>query len=174
MAAIPTFKCVLVGDAGVGKTTFVHKHLPGEFVQLYSETLGVDVKPLVFNTTSGQIRFNVWDCAGTERFSGLGGTHYDWADCAIVMFDLTSRLSYNNCRDWIAKVRNVCADIPIILVGNKVDIADRKVMPNDINLHREINALYYDISAKSNFQFEKPFLKFAQMLMHDANIQLVD
>jgi GTP-binding nuclear protein Ran len=162
MTNIPTFKCVLVGDAGVGKTSLIRRHLTGEFVQVYDATFGVSINPLVFNTTSGPIRFYVW------------GTHYVQADCAIVMFDLTSRISYNNCRDWIAKVRNICGDIPIILVGNKFDIADRKVMPNDINLHREINALYYDISVKSNYQFEKPFLGLAQMLMRDANIQLVD
>jgi len=174
MTNIPTFKCVLVGDAGVGKTSLIRRHLTGEFVQVYDATLNANINPLVFNTTSGPIRFCVWDCAGQEKFGGLGATYYVQADCAIVMFDLTSRISYNYCRDWIAKVRNICGDIPIILVGNKFDIADRKVMPNDINLHREINALYYDISVKSNYQFEKPFLGLAQMLMHDANIQLVD
>ena len=58
---IPTFKLVLVGDGGIGKTTFVKRHLTGEFEKKYVATLGVEVHPLVFHTNRGQIRFNVWD-----------------------------------------------------------------------------------------------------------------
>jgi hypothetical protein len=60
----PTFKLILVGDGGVGKTTFVKRHLTGEFEKKYIATLGVEVHPLVFTTTCGPIRFNVWDTAG--------------------------------------------------------------------------------------------------------------
>lgn len=58
---IPTFKCVLVGDGGTGKTTFVKRHMTGEFEKRYVATLGVEVHPLVFHTNRGPIRFNVWD-----------------------------------------------------------------------------------------------------------------
>lgn len=60
-ADIPTFKCVLVGDGGTGKTTFVKRHMTGEFEKRYVATLGVEVHPLVFHTNRGPIRFNVWD-----------------------------------------------------------------------------------------------------------------
>lgn len=68
---MPTFKCVLVGDGGTGKTTFVKRHLTGEFEKKYVATLGVDVHPLVFHTNRGAITFNVWDTAGQEKFGGL-------------------------------------------------------------------------------------------------------
>jgi GTP-binding nuclear protein Ran len=55
------FKLVLVGDGGVGKTTFVKRHLSGEFEKKYVATLGVEVRPLDFVTNFGKIRFNVWD-----------------------------------------------------------------------------------------------------------------
>ena len=70
-AAKPTFKLVLVGDGGVGKTTFVKRHLTGEFEKKYVATLGVEVHPLEFSTNLGQIIFNVWDTAGQEKFGGL-------------------------------------------------------------------------------------------------------
>jgi len=73
---IPTFKCVLVGDGGTGKTTFVKRHLTGEFEKKYVATLGVEVHPLVFNTNRGSIRFNVWDTAGQEKFGGLRDGYY--------------------------------------------------------------------------------------------------
>ena len=61
------FKLVLVGDGGVGKTTFVKRHLTGEFEKKYIATLGVEVHPMPFHTSKGQILFNVWDTAGQEK-----------------------------------------------------------------------------------------------------------
>jgi hypothetical protein len=63
---VPEFKLILVGDGGVGKTTFVKRHLTGEFEKKYVATLGVEVHPLLFHTNRGPIKFNVWDTAGQE------------------------------------------------------------------------------------------------------------
>ncbi len=68
---IPEFKLVFVGDGGVGKTTFVKRHITGEFERRYIATVGVEVHPMVFYTNHGAIRFNVWDTAGQEKLSGL-------------------------------------------------------------------------------------------------------
>lgn len=65
----PSFK-VLVGDGCVGKSSFVTKHLSGYFDTQYIPTLGVEVHPIIFNTSKGQIRFNVWDTAGQENMVG--------------------------------------------------------------------------------------------------------
>ncbi|KAL1400590.1 hypothetical protein pipiens_007300 [Culex pipiens pipiens] len=66
----------------------------------------------------------------------------------------------------------VCRNIPIVLCGNKVDIKDRKVKAKGIVFHRKKN-LNYDISAKSNYNFEKPFLWLARKLVGDPNLELV-
>lgn len=89
-ATVPEFKLILVGDGGVGKTTFVKRHLTGEFEKKYVgkcffhgycnddfdflffvATLGVEVHPLDFHTNHGKIKFNVWDTAGQEKYGGL-------------------------------------------------------------------------------------------------------
>ena len=67
----PTFKLVLVGDGGVGKTTFVKRHLTGEFEKKYVATVGAEVHPMDFTTNRGKIVFNVWDTAGQEKYAGL-------------------------------------------------------------------------------------------------------
>ncbi|XP_078491934.1 GTP-binding nuclear protein Ran-like [Ciona intestinalis] len=164
-------KLVLVGDGGVGKTTFVKRHLTGEFEKKYVATLGVEVHPIVFQTQRGRIRFNVWDTAGQEKFGGLRDGYYIQGQCAIIMFDVTSRVTYKNVPNWHKDLVRVCEDIPIVLVGNKVDIKDRKVKAKAINFHRKKNLQYYDISAKSNYNFEKPFLWMARKLMGDPNLE---
>jgi GTP-binding nuclear protein Ran len=172
-AATPEFKLILVGDGGVGKTTFVKRHLTGEFEKKYVATLGVEVHPLVFHTNRGPIKFNVWDTAGQEKFGGLRDGYYIQGQCAIIMFDVTSRITYKNVPNWHRDLTRVCENIPIVLTGNKVEIKDRKVKAKQITFHRKKNLQYYDISAKSNYNFEKPFLWLARKLAGDNNLAFV-
>merc|ERR1711941_131665 len=171
---MPSFKLVLVGDGGTGKTTFVKRHLTGEFEKKYVATLGVEVHPLVFYTNRGPIRFNVWDTAGQEKFGGLRDGYYIQGQCAIIMFDVTSRVTYKNVPNWHRDLVRVCENIPIVLTGNKVDIKDRKVKAKSIVFHRKKNLQYYDISAKSNYNFEKPFLWLARKICGDSNLEFIE
>merc|ERR1712159_548868 len=171
---IPTFKLILVGDGGTGKTTFVKRHVTGEFEKKYIATIGVEVHPLTFHTNAGLICFNVWDTAGQEKFGGLRDGYYIQGQCAIIMFDVTSRISYKHVGLWYRDLDRVCESIPIVLVGNKVDVKERKVKVKQINFHRKKNLNYYDISAKSNFNYEKPFLSLAKKLVGDQHLIFVD
>ncbi|CAL6319230.1 unnamed protein product [Bathycoccus prasinos] len=144
------------GAAEQGKTTFVKRHLTGEFEKKYLPTVGVAVHPLDFNTNCGPIRFDCWDTAGQEKFGGLRDGYYIHGQCAIIMFDVTSRTTYKNVPTWHRDITRVCEDIPIVLCGNKVDVRNRQ---------------YYELSAKSNYNFEKPFLYLARKLA--GNPQLV-
>lgn len=113
------------------------------------------------------------------------------------MFDVTSRVTYKNVPNWHRDLVRVCENIPIVLCGNKVDIKDRKVKAKSIVFHRKKNLQvcwkaiflnkkklmfildyfwmlqYYDISAKSNYNFEKPFLWLARKLIGDPNLEFV-
>ena len=185
MSNIPEFKCVLVGDGGVGKSAFVKRHMSGEFERKYIATLCLEVHPLLFHTNRGPIKFNCWDTAGQEKFGGLRDGYYIQGQCAIVMFDVTSPITYENVPNWHADLTRVCGtDIPMVLCGNKVEIKERRVKASQITFHRgeddeEGNVVrkpmqYYDISARSNYQFEKPFLWLARKLVGDNNLYFVD
>ena len=90
------------------------------------------------------------------------------------MFDTCSRITYANVPKWYKDLTRVCETIPIVLVGNKVDIKDRKVKAKQITFHRKKNLQYYDISAKSNYQFEKPFVWLLRRLVNDSNLVLTE
>ena len=106
---------------------------------LHTATLGVEVHPLTFYTNRGPIRFNVWDTAGQEKFGGLRDGYYIQGQCAIIMFDVTARVTYKNVPNWHRDLVRVCENIPIVLCGNKVDIKDRKVKAKAIVFHRKKN-----------------------------------
>jgi GTPase SAR1 family protein len=63
-------------------------------------TIGVEVHPLDFTTNRGKLRFFCWDTAGQEKFGGLRDGYYIHGQCAIIMFDVTSRLTYKNVPTW--------------------------------------------------------------------------
>jgi GTP-binding nuclear protein Ran len=127
MAPVAEFKLVMVGDGGVGKTTFVKRHLTGEFEKKYIATQGVEVNSITFYTNHGPIKFNIWDTAGQEKLGGLREGYYIGGNCAIIMFDITSRITYKNVPKWHKDLTRICENVPMVLVGNKVDVKDRKV-----------------------------------------------
>jgi len=68
-----------------------------------------------------------------------------------MMFDVTARITYKNIPKWHKDLTRICENIPIVLVGNKVDSKDRKVKARQITFHRKRSLQYYDVSAKSNY-----------------------
>ncbi len=97
-------------------------------------------------------------CCLSICLGGLRDGYYIGGKAAIIMFDVTARVTYKSVPHWHKDLVRVCDNIPIVLCGNKVDCKDRKVKPKEIQFHRKKNLQYYDISSKSNYNFEKPFL----------------
>lgn len=100
--------------------------------------------------------------------------HSIQGNAAIIMFDVTSRTTYKNVPQWHRDLVRVCENIPIVLCGNKVDIKDRKVKAKTITFHRKKSLQYYELSAKSNYNFEKPFLWIARKLIGNSNLTFVE
>ena len=165
-------KICLVGDGGVGKTTFVTKHRKDYFEQKYIPTMGVEVQPVRVNTNYGDFFLNLWDTAGQEKYGGLQEGYYCGAQAFIVFFDVTSTLSYNNTYKWIDKIISIEPDALIVLVGTKNDCKSRKVKLSQIFPYKNIQ--YYDISSKTKFNYENPFLYILNKLLQKDDINFVD
>merc|ERR1739848_102125 len=95
---------------------------------------------------------------------------YVQAHAAIIMFDVTSRITYKHVPQWYKAMERVCDSIPMVLCGNKVDQPERTVKTRQITFHRKKNLKYYDISAKSNYNYEKPFLFISRKLSRDPTL----
>lgn len=166
-------KCILIGDGGVGKTTFMKKHITGHFEKTYRCTQGIDIKPLSFFTNHGEIKFTLWDTPGQEKHGSLRDIYYINTHCAIIMFDVCSRITYKNIPLWYKDLKRICGDIPIIICGNKIDSKDRKINKNQILFAKKKKLLYFDLSVKCNFNINEPFLNFIKIFTNDQNAYFI-
>jgi GTP-binding nuclear protein Ran len=169
-----TFKVCIVGDGGVGKTTFVGKLNNGSFERKYIPTIGVDVKTLRIETNAGSVLVNMWDVAGQEKFGILRTSYYTKTDALILMFDVTSRMTYKNIPNWHAEVTKENPDVLCVILGNKVDLAERQVKPRTITFHRKKNIQYYELSVKSNYNIHKPLTYLLQRLTKNSELVLLE
>lgn len=160
-------KVVLVGDGGVGKTSFIKRYTTGEYLKTYVPTLGVKVVGLSDEEHGvGDARsvVAVWDTAGQEKFSGLKEGYYVGASYAMVMFDLANKRSFKSVPGWISKIYEMCGEIPIVICGNKADLPDRQVSSeviDDFMKMTKSNVSYQEMSVKDNHGISEPlrFLK---------------
>eukprot|EP00759_Apiculatamorpha_spiralis_P023048 PhF_6_TR26971/c0_g1_i1/m.39343/K07936/RAN; GTP-binding nuclear protein Ran len=174
MDSYPTFKVLLVGDRNCGKSAFIKRHHTGEFVQQHIPTTRTNVTSLIFYTNMGPAGMQVWEINPDDDI--FGDVHCVGASCAMIMFDVTSQESFESVPFWHDMIRNVCGnDIPLVLIGNKVDVPSRTVRSMDIIFQLKSDALmqYYCVSAKSNYNFEKPFLWLIQKLANDSSLMFV-
>lgn len=116
-------KVILLGDAGVGKTSIRNKLKEGTFVSKYKATIGVDLACLEICDVSVQI----WDSAGLERFQSMGTSYYQGADALFLVYDVTDTKSLQNLAYWLKKFLkhaqiDSADDFPIMLIGNKTDV----------------------------------------------------
>ena len=164
-----TFNIALIGDEGVGKSTLLHRHSNGNFKKTYDQTHNFDFHVLKFKTNYPCIvEFTIQDYGGSNE-----NINCEKVDAVIAMFDVTSETTFDNLEYWIGQIPS---DKPLIICGNKCDLPNRRVFGKQIReglKPQMFNTFYYDISAKSNYNYDKPFLKICQILMSKHDLLFV-
>lgn len=175
MAEGPEFRLMLCGDSNVGKTSLLRRHLTGEYTEVYEPTISTEIHTLRFETNCGPVTFHVWDTRGEEKRCVLHNKDFAWGDCAILMFDVTVRLTYKSIPVRYDDIKKVCGRIiPISLLGNKADLVkSRRVKAEKIQFHRKKSMQYYDISTSSRLNIDMPFLWLAKRLTDQPDLEFL-
>jgi GTP-binding nuclear protein Ran len=163
----PSFKIILDGAAGVGKTAFINRHKYETFKKTYSPTQGVNVTVLTFSTSIGQITFKVWDLAGDERYRGLGEGYYVDAKGLIAMYDLSDHT--NVTKNAALRAIQGHPDLVPVLCGNKVD-----TLAMDDIWQSPPGLPYYEVSAKTDRNCKTPFLVLARALTNTPDLTFIE
>jgi small GTP-binding protein len=125
------FKTVLLGDGGVGKTAIIQRVSTGIFQPNIAPTVGATFTGVSHDTPDGTVKFQVWDTAGQEKFRELVPLYFRNAVIALVVFDLTSRASFDNVDEWVRTLRGVTPECVVGLIGNKCDLADLRAVAEE-------------------------------------------
>jgi len=155
------FKVLILGDSSVGKTCFLLRYSEDTFVENHISTIGLDYRLKMINLSDNKVvKMQIWDTAGQDRFRAITKNYYKGAHGIILMFDVTSSLSFNNIKNWLLQIKENTSDkIQIVLVGNKIDSPNRRVISKEDGekLAREYNLNYFETSAKENVNIQETF-----------------
>lgn len=167
------YSILIIGDGGVGKSSYVRKVNTGNFKSKYDTTIGLEPHKFTLKTSDGEKEITILDTAGQEKFGSLRKSVYEIADAAFIMFDLTSRTTYTNIPNWYRDLTNEKGeDFPIVIIGNKLD-SERKVREKMITFPKRKNLPYFEMSVKDETNLDKPFNTILQKLYKNDSIVCV-
>ena len=116
-------KLAIIGDSGVGKSNFLFKYIEGQFSPLHVATVGFDYKSKIITLPQSKkkVKLQIWDTAGQEKYMAINKNLFQRVQGVILMYDITKRESFERLNIWINIIKQMTNEIPIILVGNKLD-----------------------------------------------------
>ena len=150
-------KCqLLIGNSIVGKTSILTKYTSKAYTESYVATVGLDFFTKDESIDGKTIRIKIWDTAGQERYKAITKCFFQRAQGIIIVFDVTNKRSFDDLKMWIdsiksqSKLTEDLENMPIILIGNKIDLPKRVIdKETALNFAKEQNLEYYETSAKT-------------------------
>jgi small GTP-binding protein len=119
---------VIVGDLGVGKSCLLLQFLEKKFNQSHDVTVGVEFGTRTVPLNKEEVKLHIWDTSGQESFRSITKSYYRGALGALLVYDVTRRLTFSHVTEWVDDLEQSCSTSPVIaLVGNKIDLPNRDV-----------------------------------------------
>jgi small GTP-binding protein len=169
-----TFKIIIFGDAGCGKTTLTQRFLTNLFVSDQTMTIGVDFEVKSLSVDEQKVKLQIWDFGGEERFRFLLPTYVRGARGGLFLYDITNYSSIAHIDDWLSVIKKeIRAEdlFPIIVVGGKVDLVEnREVSSADgikIARSRNVNG-FIETSSKTGENVETTFEALTRLMLEKA------
>ena len=168
-----TCKVVLLGEAGVGKTSIISRYLSNSFSEVLMSTTGASyaTKKIEIDDEH-KIQFQIWDTAGQERFRSLAKIFYQSAAAAILVYDITRRDSFEKLKEfWIKELKeNAPSDIILAIAGNKSDNYEFEVVSlrEGKELAEEVNAIFRSTSAMLAHGIDELFRVIAEKFINPS------
>ena len=125
-------KLVVVGDSGVGKTNLIKRFANNTFNSNSKATVGVEFLSKSFKINNTVFKIEIWDTAGQERYKSITAAYYKGAKGALVVYDITSKISFENIDKWMLEIKEKSSkDLKLMIIGNKSDLKDGRQVSNE-------------------------------------------
>ena len=169
------FKLCIFGDGGVGKTTLIRRFSTGVFKKDIKMTIGADFSVKNIEIDGRLITLRIWDFAGEDRFRVLLPAFAKGADGGIFMYDTTRYSSLGQIKDWLSIFEYFVSDdhikIPIIMVGGKTDLVEKRSITSEEALELSNNydlEGHFECSSKTGDNVEQIFEIISKMMVKNT------
>ena len=167
-------KCqlLIIGNSTVGKTSILSKYASKMFNENYIATVGLDFFTKDETIDNKIIRIKIWDTAGQERYKALTKCFFQKAQGVMVVFDVTNQKSFDDLKFWLDSIKTHIYDddyVPIVIIGNKIDLQKRVVQKKDaIDFAEKNNYHYYETSAKTGDGVDNAIKELVKSVMNNV------
>ena len=162
-------KLLIIGDSNVGKTSMLLNYTDNYFPESHLATIGVEFKVKELYTDKYKIILQIWDTAGQERFRSITKSFFRNTNGIIFVYDITSRKSFKNVKDWIKDSELHDIGFEKILVGNKIDLNDKREVSLDelkeYGIKKKIDVI--EASAKNKINVDETFQKIVDLILNN-------
>ena len=161
-------KYIIIGDAYVGKSNLLLRYAHGQFKDDYQLTIGVEFAAKNVKIRGKTYRIQIWDTAGQESFRSITRGYYKSSVCALVVYDISNKESFNNISTWIEDCKNQSPKtIYFVLVGNKSDLEDKRQVSTEEGqeLAEKYGIPFYETSAKTGANINEIFYNSAEEIV---------
>ena len=172
-----SFKVCIFGDAGVGKTSLTYRYITNRFVQDTKLTLGVDIVAKDVSIDDYQVKLQIWDFGGEDRFKVFLPVYARGSSGGIFMYDTTRKSSLDNMKKWISIFKKNLsaeeAELPILAVGGKTDLSEERAINFKNAKYLATTFDIYDLiecSAKNGENIEKIFQSITHKMLENSNL----
>ena len=148
--SVTKHKIIFVGDAGVGKTSIINRIVDNPFNETYEMSIGVDFMSKNLRYKGQNIKLQIWDSAGQEKYKGLIPSYVRNSSIVFIVYDVSSKSSFNNISSWISFIKSI-ENTTLVLCGNKIDLTTREVQRTEGEQFAKKEGIsFFEVSAKTN------------------------
>ncbi|KAK4271651.1 hypothetical protein QN277_020312 [Acacia crassicarpa] len=154
------FKVVLIGDSGVGKSNLLSRFTKNEFSHGSKSTIGVEFATRSISVEDKVVKAQIWDTAGQERYRAITSAYYRGAVGALIVYDMTRRVTYESVERWLKELRgHTDTNIVVMLVGNKSDLCHLRAVSVEeaTEFAERENTFFMETSAQEAINVENAF-----------------
>ncbi len=164
-----TLKIIILGDSNVGKTSLLLSYTDNYFPDSHIATIGIDYKIKTLTINGVQLKLQIWDTSGQERFRSMTHTFLKTANGIVFAYDITNKKSFEGIKDWIKDAENNGAGFEKILIGNKCDLEGKREVSKDMldKFGNKKKIKTFETSAKTNINVTDSFDYLAKLIVKD-------
>ena len=145
---------------GVGKANLIKRFITNTFNQNSKATLGVEFISKSYKIKDQIFKVEIWDTAGQERYKSITAVYYKGAKGALVVYDITSKNSFNNLDKWMTEIKDKTSkDIRLMIIGNKIDLKQFREVTSEeaVTKAKELRIPLMETSALDATNVKKAF-----------------